>query len=61
MRDVKIMTNEELSKELDAFYEFVRIFGYGYFTEEGLIYFNHLRGEYCIRVQAGELTLSATH
>jgi hypothetical protein len=51
MRDVGLMTEQELAKELDAFYSFVQMFGHGYLTEEGRLHFNHIRAEYVRRVK----------
>ena len=51
MQDTGKMTDEELAKELDAFYDFVRVSGYQYLNEEGLTHFNALRGEYVRRNQ----------
>lgn len=45
MRNVRQMSDEELAKDLKAFYTFVNQLGYGYLTGEGSVYFNHLKAE----------------
>jgi len=57
MQDVMMLTEVELHKELNAFYDFVRVVGMGYLNDEGTIRFNQLRAEYIRRVEEEEKRL----
>ena len=59
MQDVKLLTDDELTKQMQAFYDFVNIHGYGYLTEDGLVYFNQLRAEDVLRAQKSREALTA--